>query len=107
MEVSQEYSDAMKDLAGAGLHISKVRRVVEAILNAAQDGKEPCVAVSRDPAEYAKRVAALSMKKCEQIEKMAKALLLGEPVNIPEPDTADGDQCYAVKGELWITNQRG
>ena len=45
----------------------------------------------RDPGEFAKRAAALSMKKCGQVAKMAEALLLGEPVEIPPADTADGE----------------
>lgn len=67
------------------------KEVLEAILNAAQDGHEPCVPFSRDQGEFAKRAAALSMKKCGQIAAMAEALLLGEAVEIPEPDTADGE----------------
>ena len=67
------------------------KEVIEAILNAAQDGAEPRVPFSRDPGEFARRAAALSMKKCGQVAKMAEALLLGEPVEIPPADTADGE----------------
>jgi len=67
------------------------KEVLVAILNAAQDGAEPCVPFSRDQGEFAKRAAALSMTKCGQVAKMAESLLLGVPVEIPQPDTADGE----------------
>ena len=67
------------------------KEVLEAILNAAQDGAEPCVPFSRDQGEFAKRAAALSMKKCGQVAAMVQAVLLGEPVEIPQLDAADGE----------------
>ena len=66
------------------------REVLEAILNAAQDGAEPCVEYSRDPAEFARRAAALSIKKCGQIAEIVKAVLAGDIIPMPEPDAADG-----------------